>query len=118
MSEATEQFFEELSGRGHEPTLARVTGRVRFDIVHGKHTRHWLVTIDRGDITVARKRGKADCTISADHDVFDRLALGQDNAMAATLRGALICAGDVDLMLAVQKLFPGPHADHAERNAG
>ena len=52
----------------------------------------------------------------ADIDVFDRLARGVDNAMAATLRGALTCAGEVDLLLAVQKLFPGP--DRTERTQG
>jgi hypothetical protein len=32
------------------------------------------------------------------------------------LAGALICAGEVDLLLAVQKLLPGP--DRAERTLG
>ena len=116
MSDATERFFDRLSRRGHEPALASVSGRVRFDIVDGKHAQHWLVTIDGGDISVSRRKGKADCTMRADIAVFDRLARGEDNAMAATLRGALTCAGEVDLLLAVQKLFPGP--DHAERTAG
>ena len=116
MSDATERFFDRLSRRGHEPALASVSGRVRFDIVDGKHAQHWLVTIDGGDISVSRRKGKADCTMRADVRLFDRLARGEDNAMAATLRGALTCAGEVDLLLAVQKLFPGP--DHAERTAG
>ena len=118
MSEATEQFFDELARRGNEPALARVTGRVRFDIVDGRHTRHWLVTIEDGHITVASRKGKADCTMRAEVDVFDRLARGQDNAMAATLRGALVCSGEVDLLLAIQKLFPGRNADPAGRSAG
>jgi putative sterol carrier protein len=117
MSDATERFFEELARRGHEPALARVTGRVRFDIVEGRHRQHWLVTIEGGDITVSRKNGKADCTMCADVDLFDRLARGEDNAMAATLRGALVCAGEVDLLLAIQKLFPGRSSDQAGRSA-
>ena len=93
-----------------------MSGRVRFDIVEGRRTRHWLVTIESGDITVSPRQGKADCTMRADIDVFDRLARGVDNAMAATLRGAPTCAGEVDLLLAVQKLFPGP--DRTERTQG
>jgi predicted lipid carrier protein YhbT len=118
MSDATERFFEELARRGHEPALARVTGRVRFEIVDGRDTRHWLLDIADGDITVSRKKGKADCTIRGEVELFDRLARGEDNAMAATLRGALTCAGEVDLLLAVQKLFPGPSSGTAERSAG
>ena len=118
MSDATERFFDELARRGHEPALARVTGRVRFEIVDDRHTQHWLVSIERGDITVSRKKGTADCTIRADVDLFDRLARGEDNAMAATLRGALVCAGEVDLLLAIQKLFPGRSSDPTERSAG
>jgi putative sterol carrier protein len=107
MSDATERFFDELTRRGHEPSLASVTGRVRFDVLDGERTRHWLVTIERGDITVKRGKGKSECTMRADIELFDRLARGEDNAMAATLRGALTCTGQVDLLLAVQKLFPG-----------
>ena len=94
-----------------------ITGRVRFDIV-GKRTEHWLVAIDHGDITVTRRTGKADCTMKADRELFDRLVRGDDNAMAATLRGALICAGEVDLLLAIQKLFPGRDAARHGRTAG
>ena len=106
MSDATERFFQELGERGTEPSLASTTGRVRFDIV-GNRTEHWLVSIDHGNITVTHRTGKADCTMKADRELFDRLVRGDDNAMAATLRGALVCAGEVDLLLAIQKLFPG-----------
>src|SRR5215210_7052552 len=92
MSDATEKFFDELARRGHEPALSSVAGRVRFDIVDAEHTDHWLVHIDHGAITVSRQKRKADCTVRADVDVFDRLARGEDNAMAATLRGALVCS--------------------------
>lgn len=106
MSNLTERFFDELAERGNEPCLAGVSGRVRFDIV-GKRTEHWLVTIERGDITVTHESGRADCTVQADRELFDRLVSGDDNAMAATLRGALVCSGEVDLLLSIQKLFPG-----------
>lgn len=105
MNDVTERFFEELGERGTEPCLAGVSGRVRFDIV-GKRTEHWLVAIDHGGITVTHRTGPADCTMKAERELFDRLVRGDDNAMAATLRGALVCAGEVDLLLAVQKLFP------------
>jgi putative sterol carrier protein len=118
MSEVTEQFFQELDRRGRAPALAGVDGRVLFEITAGKHTDHWLVAIDRGAIAVSRSKGKADCTIRADVEVFERLVRGEDNAMAATLRGALVCAGEVDLLLAVQKLFPGRGPGGAMRSAG
>ena len=117
MSDPTERFFEELGKRGNEPCLAGVTGRVRFDIV-GKRTEHWLVTIDHGNIAVTHRTGKADCTMKAERELFDRLVRGDDNAMAATLRGALACAGEVDLLLAIQKLFPGRDAGRHDRTAG
>ena len=118
MSDATERFFEELGERGREPCLAGITGRVRFDIVGGKRTEHWLVAIEGGDITVSQRTGQADCTMKADRELFDRLVRGEDNAMAATLRGALTCTGEVDLLLAVQKLFPGRDVTRTERAAG
>jgi putative sterol carrier protein len=117
MSDVTERFFDELAERGQEPCLAGISGRVRFDIV-GKRTEHWLVTIDRGDVAVTQRSGEADCTMKAERELFDRIVRGEENAMAATLRGALLCTGEVDLLLAIQKLFPGPGLTHGERTAG
>jgi putative sterol carrier protein len=117
MSDVTERFFDELAERDNEPVLAGINGRVRFDIV-GKRTEHWLVTIDRGEITVTHENGAADCTMKADREVFDRLVVGDDNAMAATLRGALVCSGEVDLLLAIQKLFPGRDLGRHEHVSG
>ena len=108
MSDATEQFFEELGQRGFEPLVAKFTGRVRFEVADGADTNHWVVAIDKGHIGVSRDGGGEACSIRADKSLFDRLVMGQENAMAATLRGALVCTGDVDLLLAIQRVFPGP----------
>ena len=66
MSDATEQFFEELGQRGYEPLVAKFSGRVRFDVVDGRRTYRWLVAIDKGDLAVSREGGDGDCTIRAD----------------------------------------------------
>ena len=108
MNDATEQFFEELGQRGFEPLVAKFTGRVRFEVVDGTHTRHWIVAIDKGNLEVSRDGGDRACSIRVDKALFDRLVKGEENAMAATLRGAIVCTGDVDLLLAIQRVFPGP----------
>ena len=108
MNDDVVKFFEELGRRGHEPLLAKVTGRVRFDLVDGGRTDRWLVAVDKGDITVRHEGGLADCAIRAERALFERLCRGEENAMAAVLRGALVCTGDVELLYAIQRLFPGP----------
>jgi predicted lipid carrier protein YhbT len=102
------EFFEELGRRDHEPLLAKVTGRVRFDLVEAGRPDRWLVAVDKGDMTVWHKGGPADCTVRADRALFERLCRGEENAMAAVLRGALVCSGDVELLFAIQRIFPGP----------
>lgn len=102
------EFFRELGRRGHEPLLAKVTGRVRFDLVDGGRTDRWLVAVDRGGTAVSHKGGPADCTIRADRALFERLCRGEENATASVLRGALVCSGDVELLFAIQRIFPGP----------
>jgi putative sterol carrier protein len=104
-------FFQELDRRRQEPLLAKVTGRVRFDLVEGARTDRWLVAVDKGDIVVSHTDGPADCTIRAERGLFERLCRGEENAMAAVLRGALVCTGDVELLFAIQRLFPGPPRD-------
>jgi putative sterol carrier protein len=102
------EFFEELGRREHEPLLTKVSGRVRFDLVDAGRPERWLVAVDKGDTTVLHKGGPADCTVRADRALFERLCRGEENAMAAVLRGALVCSGDVELLFAIQRIFPGP----------
>jgi predicted lipid carrier protein YhbT len=105
------QFFQKLDRREHGPLLAKVTGRVRFDLIEAGRPDRWVVALDRGDTTVLHKGGPADCTIRADRALFEALCGGEENAMAAVLRGALVCTGDVELFFAIQRIFPGPPRD-------
>jgi putative sterol carrier protein len=102
------EFFDELARRGHEPLLKRVRGTVRFDLVDGKKTERWLVTVDRGDIAVSRRNVGADCVLRTDRAVFEGMASGKLNAFAAVLRGEMVFAGDPRLMVALQRLLPAP----------
>ena len=108
MSDDVVAFCEELGRRGHEPLMAKVTGRVRFDLVDGGRTYRWQVTVDKGDTVVSHQDGPGECTIRAERALFERLSRGEENAMAAVLRGALVCTGDVELLYAIQRIFPGP----------
>jgi putative sterol carrier protein len=116
VSDPIADFFDDLNRRGHEPLLGKMTGRARFDVVDNSRTRRWLVVIDKGEVSVAQgddEGGVADCAVRADKALFDRLCRGQENAMAAVLRGAIDCSGDVELLLAIQRVFPGPQHDPA-----
>jgi putative sterol carrier protein len=111
------QFFQKLDRREHEPLLAKVTGRVRFDLVEGGRPDRWLVTLDKGDTAVSHKGGPAECTIRAERPLFERLCRGEENAMAAVLRGALACSGEVELLFAIQRIFPGPPRDRQPQDS-
>jgi len=122
MADSTAEFFDELGRRGHEPLLEKATGTVRFDLDAGKQTERWFVTVSKGDLAVSRKNVRADCVVSTDRALFDGVASGKTNAMAALLRGAMAVEGDVRLLVAFQRLFPGaagpqetPPAGYARR---
>jgi hypothetical protein len=106
--DATSEFFGELKRRGPDPLLGNATGSMRFDLERGGHTDHWLVTVTAGEATVWRANESADCVVRTDRALFDRLARGEANAMAAVLRGELTVEGDLELLMRLQRLFPGP----------
>ncbi len=108
MADATAEFFDDLSTRGQEPLLGKLRATVRFDIVDGKRTDHWLLGINDGAIDVSRSDGDADCVIRSDKADFDKVASGRTNAMAAYLRGALTLEGEPRLVVRLQRLFPAP----------
>ena len=117
MTDATPEFLRELGSRGHEPLLGNATGVVRFDLVDGKRTDRWLVTLDRGNVSVSRRNVTADCIVRADKSVFDAMAVGDVNALAAYLRGELVLEGDPELLVLVQRVLPGPAPTRRGRGA-
>jgi putative sterol carrier protein len=107
-SDPTAEFFTELGSRGRESLLTKVTGSARFDIVDGKRTERWLLTIDKGELRVSRRNAAADCVLRARKTTFDRAAVGKLNLMAAVLRGEVEVRGDPRLLVLLQRLFPRP----------
>ncbi len=111
----TARFFAELAGRAHEPLLRKATGRFRFDVVDGRRTRRWLVAVEGGNLAVTVGSGEANCVVRADKAVFDKLASGRLNPVAAVLRGDLQVDGDWRLLVLMQRLFPGPRASRRRK---
>lgn len=91
--------------------VRKLSGSVRIDLVHESATDHLNVAFDRGEVTVhrgAKARRGADCRVVVDRDLFDNLVTGNANATAAVLRGAMVVDGNVEKLVAFQRLFPGP----------
>jgi hypothetical protein len=115
MADATAEFFEQLGRRGHEPMLENASGTVRFDLKDGQKTDRWLVSISKGDLAVSRRNLRADAVVSADKALFDGVAGGKTNVLAALLRGAMAVEGDIQLLVLFQRLFPGPKRTRTRR---
>ena len=109
MATTIEGFFQELIAEGHQPLLGKVQGTIGFDLVDNDgEVDHWLVRVDRGHFMISQPNSPADCVIRADKALVEQLIKGEENAIAATLRGAIVCTGDVELLFAIQRIFPGP----------
>lgn len=107
-ADAVERFFEGLADRDVGGLLHDVRGRIRFDVDGDGGAESWVLRADDGDLVVERGPGDADCTIAGDRTVFDELVAGRANPMAAVLRGALRCHGDLQLLFPIQRIFPDP----------
>ena len=110
MRDITPAFFE-VSRLGHNPMLANVTATVRFDLEHEGKTDRWFVVIDKGDVSVSRRNVRADCVLRAERSLVEGVVSGRVNAMAALLRGDLVAEGDPQLLVLLQRLFPGAPRD-------
>ena len=108
MADATTRFFEGIGQADHASTLGRTTGSLNIELERDGHIEHWRVELHRGAVTVSRAAGPADCVIRTTADLFEDLALGRANAMAATLRGELLLDGDPGMLVRFQRLFPAP----------
>lgn len=111
MGQVTEAFLTGLSDRGDEPPVRKITGSVRIDLRENGKVDYWYLTFDGGKVSVKKEatgRRGADCHIFTDSELFERMAAGRANAMAAVLRGGILVRGDLDKLVAFQRLFPGP----------
>jgi putative sterol carrier protein len=107
MKSSTAAFFDEIGRRGHEPLLERVSATVRFDVGDGASVDHRLLRIDRGDIRVTSEDVPADCAVIIGEELLDEIIHGRTGAMPAFLRGALLVEGNPEVLVLVQRLFPG-----------
>jgi putative sterol carrier protein len=114
MSDSTGAFFTELGRQANQPMLRKATGRLRFDLTDGTNEATWLVTMKKGEVSVSRAKGDADCVITTDRPLFDAIVRGEKNAMAAVLRGEINIEGDPELLVLFQRVFAGP-ADSVKR---
>ncbi|TDB70733.1 SCP2 sterol-binding domain-containing protein [Micromonospora sp. KC723] len=115
MGDATTRFFEDLNRRGYEPALAKASGRLRFDLHEGAQTTHWLLEIDRGNLRVSQEDREADTVIGTSPAIFEEVASGRGNGLAAMLRGDMTVTGDPRLVVQVQRIFPGPPTSEGSR---
>jgi putative sterol carrier protein len=105
-SDATSEFFRELERRAHDPLLRDASGSARFDLTNGHKIDHWLVVLNAGQVAVSHANVDAGCVVRAEKALFDGIARGEVNAMAAMLRGDLTADGDLELLMRLQRLFP------------
>jgi putative sterol carrier protein len=111
--DTVEQFFAEVKGREHEPSLRRISGTVRYDLANGTSNGsakgsgadHWMISIDKGKLTVAHRNGKADTVVRTDRKLFARIVTGRADAMASMLRGLVLIEGDPELAVLSGRLF-------------
>jgi putative sterol carrier protein len=108
MTEITTRFFEELDARGHEPLLAKATGVLQFDLTEGDDVETWVLEINRGDVALTRDPVDSACRVRSTRKLFDGIATGHTNAMAAMLRGDIAYDGDTELLMLFQRIFPSP----------
>ncbi|MEH0827669.1 MULTISPECIES: SCP2 sterol-binding domain-containing protein [unclassified Micromonospora] len=119
MAMSAAEFLERLSPR-RRPELPETTaGTLRLDLHDGGCTEHWYLTLHDQCLDVARSADDADLVVRADREVFDRLVAGRTHVVAALMRNELTVQGDIRLLLALRRIFPGPpDARHPRDVAG
>jgi ubiquinone biosynthesis protein UbiJ len=107
MTDHTTEFFERL-GKATQPALSQIDGTIRLDVDDRSTTKHWYLEVSKGKVAVSQRNVKADVTLRLSRSLLDRVVTGEANATAAALRGQLGFEGDPQMLVAFQRLLPGP----------
>jgi hypothetical protein len=120
VGDPTEEFFDQLGRRRHEPALEVVNGTIRFDLRDEGGLDQWLVVIKDGDVSVSREGPPAaDCVVHTTRDAFNQMASGQLHPLPAWLRNLYWMEGNAVLFRLFNRILPGPaHARHPRDLAG
>ncbi|WP_422771114.1 SCP2 sterol-binding domain-containing protein [Plantactinospora sp. WMMC1484] len=114
MADPTADFFAGEAQRRAHLLPQGISATVRLDLSHPERTErterteHWYVTLREGEVAVSREADRdADCIISTEKPIFDRLVLGA-NPVAATLRNDVTYQGSPEVLIYFERLLPGP----------
>jgi SCP-2 sterol transfer family len=116
MPDAVQEFFEELSRRGHEPLLEGVTGTIRFDLETDHRLDRWVLHIEDGDLSVTADGREADSVVFANKALFERIVTGAVGVYAAWVRNELQVERNLRLAFLFRRLMPGQPLAHHPRN--
>lgn len=112
---ATREFFDRLGRKENAALLRQISGTVRFDLAHDERVDHWFVTFDNGRSNLLREQRDAESVLRTDQEIFEGMARGEINPMAAMLRGQIMVLGDLRLLILIERMMPGPPGSHDPR---
>ncbi|SIN41964.1 SCP2 sterol-binding domain-containing protein [Micromonospora cremea] len=106
-------------GSGRRTDLPETTsGTLRLDAREDGHTEHWHLTVADQHVRVTRSGDDAELVIRAAPEVFDRLASGETHVATALLRNELTVQGNLQLLMLLRRIFPGPAGARHPRELG
>ncbi|WP_326552026.1 SCP2 sterol-binding domain-containing protein [Micromonospora sp. NBC_01813] len=112
---ATREFFDRLGHQETAPLLRQISGTVRFDLADDERVDSWFVTLNKGKAELTRENREADCVLRTDGVIFEAMARGEVNPMAAMLRSQVMVLGDLRLLILIERMMPGPPGSHDPR---
>lgn len=107
-ADAMVSFLLGLEKAGHQPLVAQVSGTIMLELTDSRPDDHWLIRMDRGNITVANRPGSADVVVRMSKALFTSAVLGRSNLWTAVMRNDVSVEGDLHLLMIFQRLMPGP----------
>jgi putative sterol carrier protein len=108
VSESTIAEFVEGLGAGEHRRLGGAAGTVRVELENGDKIDRFFLVLQDGRVRSSRKRMPFDATLRTSRETFAGLIRGDVNALTALLRGELAIEGNTELLVLLQRFFPGP----------
>jgi putative sterol carrier protein len=97
-------LFQLLGKEEPNPVLRDVQGTLEFDLTD---VGQWQMKIDHGAVSVTEgTREHPDCVLVTDPEEFVRIVRGDDNIVAALLRGAIELSGNLNVAMSFRRILP------------
>ncbi|MEQ4300224.1 SCP2 sterol-binding domain-containing protein [Plantactinospora sp. B6F1] len=105
-ADPTAEFFAQVPYRARTALTHRHNGTILIELLENGRREPWHISVEHGQASVSREHRAADCTLTLERSLFDRIVDGEAQFGPYLFRGRVLLKGDFQAFAILRRLLP------------